>query len=143
MSYFYKLSYWATAKYPYRKRKWIVEFMDFSFVSLTQNDSSIDFSPFYKRLKMTKFRRHCEQILQKFAWQSINLKANLPLDCHEFARSRFANSRNDKTLVILTCLAIPHTLCIVILSLWRSSHKIKANSKNSTNFHADNERNWA
>ena len=55
---------------------------------------------------------HCEQILQKFAWQSTNLNANLPLDCHEFARFRFANSRNDKTachtdkFVILTCLVI-------------------------------------
>ena len=26
----------------------------------------------------------------------MNLNANLPLDCHEFAHSRFANSRNDK-----------------------------------------------
>ena len=34
------------------------------------------------------------------------------MDCHEFARLRFANSRNDKILVIL--------------SLWRSIHKIKA-----------------
>ena len=59
-------------------------------------------SPFCQRLKMTKMRRHCEQILQKFAWQSINLNANLPLDCHEFARLRFANSRNDEFLVILS-----------------------------------------
>ena len=66
----------------------------------------------------------CEQILQKFAWQSINLNANLPLDCHEFARLRFANSRNDKTashtdkFVILTCLVLScHTdLFFVILS---------------------------
>ena len=48
-----------------------------------------------------KTRRHCEQILQKFAWQSTNLNANLPLDYHEFARSRFANSRSDEVLVIL------------------------------------------
>ncbi len=40
--------------------------------------------------------------------------ANLPLDCHEFTRLRFANSRNDKTLVILTCLAIPNTLCVIL-----------------------------
>ena len=46
------------------------------------------------------------------------------MDCHEFARSRFANSRNDKTLAILTCLC--HTLLfLVILSLWRSIHKFK------------------
>ena len=74
------------------------------------------FFAFLQKAQNDKIRRHCEQILQKFAWQSINLKANLPLDCHEFARLRFANSRNDKTLVILTCLAIPNTLCIVILS---------------------------
>ena len=41
-------------------------------------------------------------VFTKTAWQSIKLNANLPLDCHEFARSRFANSRNDKTLVILS-----------------------------------------
>ena len=61
---------------------------------------------------MTKcvfFVRHCERA--KRAWHSINLNANLPLDCHKFARSRFANSRNDKILVIL--------------SLWRSIHKFK------------------
>ena len=46
----------------------------------------------------------------------MNLNANLPLDCHEFARSRFANSRNDEFLVILTCLC--HTLpFLVILSV--------------------------
>ena len=46
------------------------------------------------------FTRHCERAIRR-AWQSTNLNANLPLDCHEFARSRFANSRNDKILVIL------------------------------------------
>ena len=49
---------------------------------------------------MTKcvfFVRHCERA--KRAWQSTNLNANLPLDCHEFARLRFANSRNDNALV--------------------------------------------
>ena len=40
-------------------------------------------------------------VFAKMAWQSINLNTNLPLDCHEFARSRFANSRNDEFLVIL------------------------------------------
>ena len=36
-------------------------------------------------------------VFAKMAWQSINLNANLPLDCHEFARLCFANSRNDTT----------------------------------------------
>ena len=36
-------------------------------------------------------------VFAKMAWQSINLIANLPLDCHEFARLRFANSCNDTT----------------------------------------------
>ena len=40
-------------------------------------------------------------VFAKTAWQSINLNANLPLDCHEFARLRFANSRNDKVLVLI------------------------------------------
>ncbi len=43
---------------------------------------------FLQRLQMTKFRRHCERARR--VWQSTNLNANLPLDCHEFARSRFA-----------------------------------------------------
>ena len=54
-------------------------------------------SPFYKRLKMTKVRRHCEQILQKFAWQSINLK--YILNFFGF----FANAQNDKFFVVLSC----------------------------------------
>ena len=53
----------------------------------------------YKMTKCVFFVRHCERA--KRAWQSMNLNANSPLDCHEFARSRFANSRNDKILVIL------------------------------------------
>ena len=75
-------------------------------------------SELYKMLAMLSLRAsfakmlccHCEPM--KSAWQSINLNANLPLDCHEFARLRFANSRNDKTashtdkFVILTCLVI-------------------------------------
>ena len=36
-------------------------------------------------------------VFTKTAWQAINLIANLPLDCHEFARLRFANSHNDTT----------------------------------------------
>ena len=32
---------------------------------------------------------------------------------HEFARLRFANSLNDKTLVILTCLC--HTLLFLVI----------------------------
>ena len=35
------------------------------------------------------------------------------MDCHEFARSRFANSRNDKFLVILICLC--HTLLFFVI----------------------------
>ena len=79
-----------------------------------------------RHCKMTKcvfFVRHCEQILQKFAWQSTNLNANLPMDCHEFARLRFANSRNDKTLVIPTCLCYP-LLFLVILRYAQYDNKI-------------------
>ena len=54
----------------------------------------------YKITKCVFFVRHCEQAIRR-AWQSINLNANLPLDCHEFARLRFANSRNDKVLVLI------------------------------------------
>ena len=77
---------------------------------------------FCKRLNMTKplpslcyknaFCPSLRAVFTETAWQSINLNANLPLDCHEFARLRFANSRNDKTashtdkFVILTCLVI-------------------------------------
>ena len=74
-------------------------------------------------LEMTRVRRHCEiakcvfcpslrAVFSKTAWQSINLNANLPLDCHEFARSRFANSRNDKFLAYT--------------GLWRSICEFKA-----------------
>ena len=38
-----------------------------SFYSLKMT-SDVDFSPFYKRLKMTKFRRHCERARR--VWQS-------------------------------------------------------------------------
>ena len=45
--------------------------------AIAQNDSSVDFwlwlrlvTRLVATLKMTKVRRHCEQILQKFAWQS-------------------------------------------------------------------------
>ena len=64
-----------------------------------QNDKGVP------SLRNSKVRFLCPSLRAVFtetAWQSINLNANLPLDCHEFARSRFANSRNDKFLVILT-----------------------------------------
>ena len=71
--------------------------MDFSPFTKAQNDK---ISRHYKMTKCVFFVRHCERA--KRAWQSTNLNANLSLDCHEFARSRFANSRNDKVLVILS-----------------------------------------
>ena len=49
--------------------------------------------------------------------------ANLPLDCHEFARLCFANSRNDEFLVILTCLVI--LVNFVILSVSEVSINLK------------------
>ena len=70
---------------------------DFSALRCILN--SMDFSLTLKMTKCVFFVRHCERA--KRAWQSMNLNANLPLDCHEFARLRFANSRNDKFLVIL------------------------------------------
>ena len=52
----------------------------------------------------------------------MNLNANLPLDNHEFARSRFANSCNDEFFVILMNFVILTYFChtdkvLVILSL--------------------------
>ena len=74
---------------------------------------------FCKRLNMTKplpslcyknaFCPSLRAVFTETAWQSINLNANLPLDCHEFARSCFANSRNDKVLVILSAAKYPLT----------------------------------
>ena len=52
----------------------------------------------------------------------MNLNANLPLDCHEFARLRFANSRNDEFLVILSLWRSIH---LQSLTLWqKTQHKI-------------------
>ena len=70
------------------------------------------------------FIRHCEQIFVKFAWQSINLNANLPLDCHEFARLRFANSRNDKPLSYWLVFVILY----YFLSYWAFG-EVSTNSK--------------
>ena len=51
-------------------------------------------SPRHHYATKTPFARHCERA--KRAWQSTNLRKFNPMDCHEFARSRFANSRNDE-----------------------------------------------
>ena len=83
----------------------------FRFV-LTHSAQNDEIRRHYKMTKCVFFVRHCERARR--AWQSTNLNANLPLDCHEFARLRFANSRNDKTLVIPTCLCYP-LLFLVIL----------------------------
>ena len=55
--------------------KCILNSMD---ISLTLNMTIWIFCSFHS-LKMTKVRRHCEQILQKFAWQSTNLNTNSAL----------------------------------------------------------------
>ena len=69
-------------------------------ILLLQTKNSLDFSPFAKA-QNDKNASSLRAVFAKTARQSINLNANLPLDCHEFARLRFANSRNDKFLVIL------------------------------------------
>ena len=70
-------------------------------------------------------------VFAKMAWQSINLNTNLPLDCHEFARLRFANSRNDTTPKPLQKTQAHHKNFLFViptksLSYWgvsRSIHK--------------------
>ena len=70
-------------------------------ILLLQIKNSMDFSPFLQKAQNDKNASSLRAVFAKTARQSINLDANLPLDCHEFARLRFANSRNDKFLVIL------------------------------------------
>ena len=79
-----------------RKLKMTMRSFFFVLTLCVQNDKGVP-SLCYKNAFYSSLRA----VFTETAWQSINLNANLPLDCHEFARFRFANSRNDEFLVIL------------------------------------------
>ena len=67
----------------------------FGFFAFCESSKWQECAVIVKWTKSVFFVCHYERT--KRAWQSTNLNANLPLDCHEFARLRFANSRNDTT----------------------------------------------
>ena len=81
--------------------KWLLKSADFGYNFFVKS------SPQRIKTQRLSFNLPLCAVFTETAWQSINLNANLPLDCHEFARSRFANSRNDKVLVILSVAKYP------------------------------------
>ena len=89
--------------------RYILNSLDFSFVSLTQNDKQcgyftnaqydkcLIFSPFYKRFKMIKFSRHCEQILQKFAYAFCFQGQNAFVSLFDGINLRYKNQARQKS----------------------------------------------